>query len=410
MPAPWKSLPIPISDEELAVWSRLLSPLQVTGNLPTIFFSSPGRPLSADRICMFFESTGNLKSLLRKAANFEAGPTQLLHISACLRQGREFFQDARVGEGMTRPISLFYGMASFAKAVVLSYGRPRTLDKLSPTHGLEAPNRYDKELEDLVVEVRSRGTRDVLFHNFVDAMSANSRVPAEARRRASAPAPDVLPTSSFWIWVPSAHAEELQNSRFSLSELLSVIPGLEDLFEYTFNRPPALIEARLRFGLVPPTEETPVASLVVSNPHRLAVEALYQRVPHLMKWRLFTTGEDWLIFENLPPELEPRPSLASEQMANLTPLAEILPPFLGDKTLAGALNNHWLHEAVSLYLAAFLLSSVARYRPDIWIGLATFDPKASQVKMKAVIEAFFEIALERFPLHCLGAIASTAFI
>jgi YaaC-like protein len=307
---------------------------------------------------------------------------------------------------MTRPISLFYGMASFAKAVALSYGKPKTLDKLSPSHGLRVPNRYDKELENLEVVVRRRGLADVLFHNFVDAMSENSRVPAEARRRAPAPAADVLPTSSFWIWVPSATAAEVQRSRFSLSGLLSVIPGLENLFEHTFDRPPALIEALLRFGLVPPTGETPVANLVISNPARLPMDAIYQRVPQLRKWRLNRTGEDWLIFENLPPDLDPRPSLPEEQMANLTPLAEILPPFL----LVSALNNHWLHEAVSLYLAAFLLSSVARYRPDIWIGLATFDPRAPQVRMKALIEAFFEIALDKFPLHCLSAIASEALI
>lgn len=405
MPIPWKTLPIPISDEELAAWSKLLSPLQVTGTPPAMFFSSPGRPASAERICMFFESTGNLETLLRKY--FEPSSTQLLHISACLRQGREFFHEARVGEGMTRPISLFYGMVSFAKAVVLSYDRPRSLEMLSPTHGLEAPNRFDKELADLEVKIKRRGRHhEVLPLNFVECLRENSRVPAEARRRASAPAPDVLPTSAFWIWVPSASADELQDSRFSLSDLLSVIPGLEDLFEYTFNRPPALIEARLRFGLIPSTGETPVASLIVANPHGLPVESVYLRVPQLRNWRFYLAEEGWLIFENLPPDLNPRPASAADQMANLTPLAEILPPFL----VAKALNNHWLHEAASLYLAAFLLSSVARYRPDLWIGLATFDPKAPQVRMKALIETFFEIALERFPLHCLGAIASAALI
>jgi hypothetical protein len=405
MAIPWKTLPIPISNEELATWSRLLSPLRVTGISPTMFFSSSGRPPSTERICMFFESTDNLESLLRK--HFQPSSTQLLHISACLRQGREFLHEARVGEGMTRPISLFYGMASFAKAVALSYGRPRSLEMLSPTHGLEAPNRFDKELSDLEVEIKRRGRHhEVLFHNFVECLRENSRVPAEARRRAPAPAPDVLPTSAFWIWVPSASADELQDSRFSLSDLLSVIPGLEDLFEHTFNRPSALIEARLRFGLVPPTGETPVASLIIANPQGLPVESFYQRVSKLKEWRFYTAEEGWLIFENLPPDLNPRPALAADQMENLTPLAEVLPPFL----VAKALSNHWLHEAASLYLAAFLLSSVARYRPDIWIGLATFDPKAPQVKMKALIEAFYDIALERFPLHCLGAIASTALV
>lgn len=184
MPIPWKTLPVPISDEDLAVWAMLLSPLQVTGISPTMFFSSSGRPLSAERICMFFESTGNLKALLRKAGDFKPSSTQLLHISACLRQGREFLHEARVGEGMTRPISLFYGVASFAKAVALSYGRPRTLDKLSPTHGLKVPNRYDKALKDLDVKVMRREQhREVLFHNFVDCLRTNSRVPAEARTR-----------------------------------------------------------------------------------------------------------------------------------------------------------------------------------------------------------------------------------
>src|SRR5436305_2322358 len=163
MATPWQTLPAPISDEDLAVWSRILSPLRVTGDLPTMAFSPPGRPLSADRVSMFFESTNNLKTLLRENAGFDANPTQLLHISACLRQGREFFQEARTGEGMTRPISLFYGMASFAKAVALSYGKPKTLDKLSPSHGLRAPNRYDKELENLEVVVRRRGLADILF-------------------------------------------------------------------------------------------------------------------------------------------------------------------------------------------------------------------------------------------------------
>ena len=54
--------------------------------------------------------------------------------------------------------------------------------------------------------------------------------------------------------------------------------------------------------------------------------------------------------------------------------------------------------------AVFLLSTVARYRPDIWGGFSTSDPSDANSKLHAVLDALFYRAEVVFPLQVLAAL------
>src|SRR6266403_1619308 len=85
--------------------------------------------------CKFLESGDNLKPLVKMRFGREPSSSNAREISACLQQGRLFYEAAESSPLEIRPLQQFYGMVGFAKAFVLAQSL-QFLSTLKRSHGI----------------------------------------------------------------------------------------------------------------------------------------------------------------------------------------------------------------------------------------------------------------------------------
>ena len=170
----------------------------------------------------FLESSGNLKPLIRARTGRTPSTTLVREIGACLQQGRLFYERASETPLELKPLLLYYGLVAFAKAMVVGT-KLRQLSTLRHAHGLTDVSAQGCRLLDLRVKIDSAGT----FQEFNDVVAPLSKFCYWGA--------DSRPTS---VVLPSASAKDLENRCWGLKDILSRIPGLQDLYRATFNEEP----------------------------------------------------------------------------------------------------------------------------------------------------------------------------
>ena len=386
-------------------WVSRLAPLQVIAPAERFFHGQDPRVV-AERLTLFYESGRNLRKHLKQYAGFEPNARQASDIAACLRQGREFLRSSQNADLIIKPITLYYGMACYAKALTISFGNPGALDQFPSRHGLKAPSIFGVPMEDLWL--RADGN-DGLFQRFVSVLGEVSGILAETRDG-----------HKLWIHVDTG-AAGIGSFETNLKGLLARVVGLEDFFRATFDELPQNAPVELKLAQFGPPDALPQASLVFKLPpgsNEAWVRSLH---PRLENW-LYRDKENKFgdqargeaIFENLAPETDPRPPTADEQARLLRPLGDLLIPMTrgsqGDYRLVGAVGGITVPEPAIQLATAFLLSTVARYRPDIWSVFSSFNPGDKDLGLRALLEAFFERALTIYPLQILAALGRTGIV
>ena len=383
---------VPQPEWVLAACAGAFAPLTPQSPPRTQLFSGSDPRLVSERLLLFFESGDNLKRHLTDCAGFTASATQLREISSCLRQGRQLLRIARNAEMMSLPLVAYYAMASLAKALLLSFGDPKHLANLRPSHGLKVPGDMSGDLQDLKVQVEGENT---LFQRFARTLLEASGFPVRLRN----------PAAPVWLSYPSVQTINFLSLSATLKELLSRVIGIEDIFLQTFQERPKVVQAS--YSAACWEGRLLQVSLSLQGEGLDETDYLLGLNPVLRRWRRREQGGTQVVLENLPPDLEPRPTTQDAQAAHLIPFHQMAVPLArkpdGSFALIGSLGEQSLPEAVIMYMAAFLLSSVSRYRQDIW---ATLDaPAAPGARLNAVLTAFYDEILVRFPLQIVAALA-----
>lgn len=169
--------------------------------------------------CKFLESGENLKPLVSQRFGREPSSTITREIVACLQQGRLFYEAAASSPLEIRPLQQFYGMVGFSKAMIVA-SQLRSLSTLRPAHGLKDVSEGNSRIADLRLRVEDAGT----FQEFNDVVAPLTRlcyVDNATRWRA--------------IPLPTAGSDQLRGEELSLRDILSRIPGLESLYQMTFD-------------------------------------------------------------------------------------------------------------------------------------------------------------------------------
>ena len=381
-------------------WVKALAPFEVLSQTPEKVFNAHEPAALAERLTLFFESRQNLSKHLKVYGGFSPNARQASHIAACLRQAREFLRISRGSDLFTKPISLYYGMASYAKALAISLGNPAALDQFPQSHGLKTISGFGQPMEAL--QVRTDGD-DGLFQRFARSLSQLAGSPAETKGG-----------HSLWIRIGSTLPSDF-HFVCDLQGLLARIIGIEDTYRDTFAVLPLNAPAELKLTHFGPDSAQPQASLAFRLPPGTDAAWVANLHPVLGRWLVrdqdgqFRDHENRrAVFENLPPSTSPRPATADEQAPLLQPLAGLLLPLTrgqqGDSRLVAALNGMSIPEPAIQLAALFLLSSVARYRPDIWSSFSSFDSTDDNSRLHAVLDALFYRAETVFPLQVLAAL------
>lgn len=360
----------------------------------------------------FLESSGNLKPLIKARTGKTPSTSLAKEIGACLQQGRFFYEAATTSPLEIRPLLLFYGMVGFAKALVVSRTL-RSLSQLRHSHGLTDISDQKCRLRDLRIKVGNEGT----FQEFNDVISPLSRICYHGR--------SMRPTAEY---LPSASSLQLSGLEMSLKEILSRIPGLEDLYRITFQEEPNTATMTFSFN----AHRSEYFELRIDDPSyfsdRVSLRALVQkwrtRYPFLRQWHFFTAVHAWgnsiLLFANL--KCDGVDEFSEEQLVeednrfdrkrrpdqdNDTPrlaLSSILQPLGGGYRVVPSaiapINGLYLSEFSLQYLALYLLASLVRYRPDTWshaISRTVLADKPADDEMLALLEHFLDVNANDIP-------------
>lgn len=358
---------------------------------------------------MFLESSTNLKRLLKQRIGRTPNTTIAREIAVCLQQGRLFYDAALSSPLEIKPLQLFYGMVGFAKALILS-NNLCSLSSLSHSHGLSDVSSQTSKLSELKIKIGNTGT----FQEFNNVMSALNRVTFYDH--------DTRPTARF---IPASASDKLASFELTLVDLLSRIPGLEDIYRITFpgsepNSESILLDITSRYGGTIAIMRIDDRVIFTNQDDlRGIVNKWRTRFPFLRKWRIISAQHSWgnsvIEFSNIEnQEADDFESLHHQEQdnsfksdgdprysseANSVDFLSILDPLAGG--YSGSCNvvsplggNVHISEFSLHYMTLFLLSSLVRYRPQTW-GHALSRTATSEMppddEMLALIDRFMDL-------------------
>lgn len=355
----------------------------------------------------FLESTDNLKSIINQSTGRTPSTTAARDIAACLQQGRIFFEIATNAPLQVKPLQIYYGIVGFAKAVVLARQGRTSIATLAQSHGLSEISDQDAKIEDMTLQFHGNG----LFTEFNDTVADLGRITYYDE------------IASFQqVSKPFDSGASLATSRCTLKDVLARIPGLERAYERTFRELPACwyIELQYRQAVVHLELRVPTPFVDRDDVERL-VATWRAKFPFLDHWCFTGASRAWdqsiLKFNNYekPAEGEFSPEFLvlrngefgpqRKAKPNTRPFADLLPALAGGITVDHAkaiepLNGVSLSEFALHFCAAFILSSLVRYRPQIWqhaLSHSAFPDRPTDDRALSLIEKFLEIVLAEFP-------------
>jgi len=340
----------------------------------------------------------------------EPSSTRAREIIACLQQGRLFYEAAETSPLEIKPLQQFYGMVGFAKALVTAKSL-QSLATLKQSHGVRDVSENNARIVDLTVHIDRDGT----FQEFNDVVAPLTRLAYVDNSN-----------KSCVVNTPSTTSQDLFGLELPLREILSRVPGIEELYRMTFGEHPnneplsielsmqAVNEFRLRIDDKQLFHDRESLKEIVCR--------LRNKFPFLGDWRLTSAQRAWgysvIYFRNMENKdidefSEPYLSSVHESFEErpipndenkLFPLDERMHPlaggFSGSQTAISPVGGFHLSEFSFHYLGLYLLSSLVRYRPQIWthaISRSSFENVEADDKALSLIERFLVLNSQIVP-------------
>lgn len=388
---PWRLTPA--SEDEIAHRQKLLSPLEVVAPRATLVFNARDPTVALDRLLTLYSDPRTLDEYLRGQHGIALSPSQLSDAAACLRQGHEFLRVSSAGGLTTRPLTAYYSFLAFSTALILTTpGTGQGLAGLRSGHGLTVESDFNAPLADLRVKSKGKG---LLFQRLYATLSNRVGLPVRAAN------------GYIWVRMPLAAAEPPGQS-VTLRDLFARIIGIEDVFSLTFGDRSANVKAQIWCS--DPFWYPPRLGLVVDGFSAASLNELCELIAPVSDWRLVEqwSRSDRVDLVNASSDFQGDVVDFDKLQGNLRMPNEVMMPLsrgpLGDWRLVSPMEGVFWPQPLLTFMASFLLSSVARYRPDIWSGVIARGETEGAAGLRAIIDDFYGMALIRFPLDILAAI------
>jgi hypothetical protein len=388
---PWQLTPA--SEDEIAHRQELFSPLQVVAPRTTLVFNARDPIAALDRLLTLYSDPRTLDEYLRGQHGVALSGAQLSDATACLRQGHEFLRVSSAGGLTTRPLTAYYSFLALSMALILTTpGTDRGLAGLRGGHGLTVEPDFGTPLADL--RVRSKG-KGLLFQRLYATLGSRVGLPVRTAK------------GHVWVRTPLAEAEPPRQP-VTLKDLLARITGIEDVFTLTFGNRAGNVKAQIWCS--DPFWCPPRLALVVDGFSAASFNELCELITPVSEWRLV---EEWsrshrVDLLNVSSDFRGDLVDFDELRGNLRAPSEVMMPLsrgpLGDWRLVSPTGGVFWPQPLLTFMASFLLSTVARYRPDIWSGVITRGEAEGSAGLRALIDDFYGVALIRFPLDILASI------
>ncbi|MGJ5207741.1 YaaC family protein [Bradyrhizobium sp. HKCCYLR20261] len=361
----------------------------------------------------FLESATNVRKLLGNSTGRIPSATTAREIAVCIQQGRLFFEAAALAPIQIKPLQIYYGVVAFAQAVIVAR-KGVSLSTLARKHGLKDVTSLAAGVEELALKVENKGT----FQEFNDAIAPLGRIWYFENS---------MPK---WQEKTFDKAAGLSSQRVEITDILARAPGIGDKFSQTFGSAAKSIPISLHFS----TPYTGTCTLRIDDPVLFtdisdlaaSIQRLRAAYPFLERWRFVEAQLAWgnsiIIFDNA--DRNGYDDLADENLIqsnnngfaasralmggdrSIVPAVDILPPLSGGYVGPGPtyamqpINDIKLNEYALQFLGSFLLSSLVRYRPQIWqnaISRSATAQNPADDRALSLIETFLDDVLSGFP-------------
>ena len=298
-------------------------------------------------------------------------------ISACLQQGRMFFEAAIQSPIEIRPLLIFYGIIGFSKAIILAR-HLKGHETLLKSHGLKDISAENARLENLKLMIEANGT----FQQFNDVIVMFDGINYN------------LSSSPFFHKIPFDSSVKIKDKDIIIKDILARIPGLGEYYQSTFQEYPK----NKMLDVYYMDDRDGLTHLKITDPEiyndRVSLKRIVQKwrakYPFLENWCFIEAahawGESYLTFVNINKSeldefseeflVERDGSFATKSGEYNLPYERIdfktiLAPLSGGLTkkaehMIEDYEGAFISEYALHYLGMFLLSSLVRYRPQIW--------------------------------------------
>jgi YaaC-like Protein len=315
--------------------------------------------------------TGYLNTLIPAAsANFALIGRKSAQIASAVTQAEEYFNSARNASWEIKPLLAYYGMVGLAKCLIVAGDNPYTLESTNPrsseqaSHGLSWRPRTphdstDRDGPGLLSEfcyVSSRPTVPGLYTLMRRCYALND--------------------------VPS-------RSRFTVKELVSLVPDLQKEFYIHFQEPPGTWQCRSQFGKNTAADSYHVIEFNDYDAHLFGVGGLaapiIQQFPELAALYHHEGGRSYsslALCQSADDHIYVGNSVSGGQFAYMR------------------LNGFVLTNADVDFLLLFILSNLVRYRQDKWSDLVNRNENDEIF----LVDSAVELAMISFPLFILNEI------
>jgi hypothetical protein len=370
----------------------------------------------------FLESAINLKAAVKAALDREPNTSLATDAATCLRQGRQFFESAANASIEIRPLLVQYGVIAMGKAVAACrmLRPPHTFAK---SHGLSDTSEKGARLAELKLRVDDRGS----FQEFSDAVRSLDSITYFGSN-----------TEYLRTFVESSKVEALVGKTITFDELFSRMPNQVDLYVRTFTRDANVLNCYLTISRQHAGGELTVYVKAHTTIDRTAlktiVHGLRQRFTFLSHWILSSAlcayGDLRLVFASVDepaagdtdePALQwhesggefrraaPMPKLRAWQDNPPPTSGSLAHPDAAGSPIVRPLQDIQLTTYAIMYMAAFMLGSLVRYRPETWVhalaGRVTRE-RALDDQALALIEEYLAFVLDHFPTVAISAITT----
>lgn len=367
----------------------------------------------------YLESDAAIKERLLAISGRHPNSRNTAFVSSCLLHGRLFWESAESAALETRPLLLYYGAASFAKALVVAYNSC-DLSEVARQHGLSCTQGDGDLIANFAIAANGRG----LFQQFNDVASSLNRFEYFEKSN--------LRT----IPIPTAKSDRLNGLRLTIEEALSRLPSLSadyarctgktaNTLGFIFSdsgRCPGLYEIRI--------DDKQTYSTI--DELKMLVARTRDRAPFLKRWRLVQATVAWnssiMFFSNLnvPADefaaLHQRPSGSGidveltenirydtahhfNGLGALVPFAQARGGY--PAYVAPVDGGEYVSEYSIMMLTLLGLSSLVRYEPHTWTACIHRRPLAGRPVddvLLPVIEQFLNFAMVTMPTFVVSAL------
>lgn len=370
----------------------------------------------------FLESATNLKLAISNALDRTPNTRLATDAATCLRQGRQFFESAEAAPIEIKPLLMQYGVIAMGKAISACRDL-RQLGTLTQSHGLTDTSEEGARITDLRVRIDARGS----FQEFNQAIRNLESVCYFGERY-----------EACMKFYETTNADALTGRAVSFDDLFSRMPSHVELYTKTFDRDAKVLHANFHAGKISNTGEL---RIFVRGYASISRDALLAKIGELRgdhdflrNWVLISAqcayGDLQLRFSFVDPahvqQAEDTALIFDEQTSSFYRVLEVPesdvkwhhepPPISGSLFSSGGGNDiifplygARLSAYSIIYLSAFMLGSLVRYRPQTWVHALSSRVTADRElddKPVALVEQFIASTLQSFPSVVVNAITT----